>query len=81
MQKRRPHDTIALRAYQETMRSLAVSKGRPKHIQLTWCGAPWIDADYQFFLSVREYAKANGVTINELIKTLLKKEMKKGVRS
>ena len=81
MQKRRPQDIIALRAYQKTMRSLAVSKGRPKHIQLMWSGSPWIDADYEFYLSVRGYAKANGVTTSELIKTLLKKEMKKGVRS
>lgn len=81
MLERRPQDTIALRVWQKTMRSLAVSKGRHKHIQLTWTGAPWVEADYEFFLSVREYAKSKGVSTSELIKTLLKKEIKKGVRS
>jgi hypothetical protein len=81
MLERSPRDNLKATAYSKAMRSLAVSKGRPQHIQLGWCGSPWVDADYEFFLSVREYAKANSVSINELIKTLLKKEIKKGVRS
>lgn len=67
-----------LLAYMSKMRNIAVAEGRPKHIKLAWCGAPWLNKDYEFYKAVTEFAASNSITVNELVRLCLSKQIKKG---
>lgn len=62
--------------YMKTMRGVAVSKGRPRHMNLVWSGCPWLDADYELWKAVKEYCKVNSISASALIRSLLEKQVK-----
>ena len=77
MASRREFDNVNLRAYMNRRRLEAVAKGRPKNTSLAWCGLPWIDEDYEFYMKVKSFATRKGYTVSELVKASLERAMKK----
>ena len=70
------------KAYQVMLRKRAEAAGRPRILNLSWQASdPMNDADWNFYQEVHAYVKSKGVTVNKLVKALLQKELKKGVRS
>lgn len=68
-------------AYQNGLREIAKSLGRPKTIPLKWEGCPWVDEDYEFWKAAMEFAKRNYETPSKMVKVLVEEAMKKEVRS
>ena len=58
-----------LHKYQKALRSNAESVGRPRYVQLAWCGSPWIDEDLKFFEQVKEFSKRNSMSVNQIVKS------------
>lgn len=70
------------KAYQTMIRDRAVAMGRPRQLNLAWqANDPRIDADWEFYQAVHAFAKSKGITVNQLVKKALQKEIKKGVHS
>lgn len=70
-----------LHNYQRALRAHSTSLGRPTHIQVMWCGSPWIEKDFEFYTQCREFAKSNSMSVNEFVRSALSDAIKKGVRS
>lgn len=68
-------------AYQNGLRDIAQSLGRPRTIPLKWEGCPWIDEDYEFWKAAMEFAKRKYGTPSKMVRVLVEKAMKKEVRS
>lgn len=70
------------KAYQQMLRARAEAMGRPRTLSLSWLSSDASNnSDWEFYQAVNSYADSKGLSVNKLIKILLEKEIKKGVRS
>lgn len=77
----RKENSKKIMAYQNGLRDIAKSLGRPRSIQLKWEGSPWLDEDYEFWKAAMEFAERVYGNPSKMVRVLVEEAMKKEVRS